>query len=152
MGDEAVLVSYRHVFDDGSRDSVVLRSTDDGQTWPELARLPIDPWYIGGCPLKPTDMAVNENYVYSVSFSAGPEQQGVWFTRSRNGALAFEEAIHMHPASKYSGRAGHHRDAQRGSAGRLAFAQGAQEPVPAVYVGVVRSRRNLYGPVGIAHA
>lgn len=102
VSDEAVLVSYRHVFDDGSRDSVVLRSTDDGQTWPELARLPIDPWYIGGCPLKPTDMAVNENFVYSVSFSAGPEQQGVWFSRSRNGALDFEEAIHMHPASKYS--------------------------------------------------
>ena len=102
VGDEAVLVSYRHVFDDGSRDSVVLRSTDDGQTWPELARLPIDPWYIGGCPLKPTDMAVNENYVYSVSFSAGPEQQGVWFSRSRNGALAFEEAMHLHPDSKYS--------------------------------------------------
>ena len=102
VSDEAVLVSYRHVFDDGSRDSVVLRSTDNGQTWPELARLPIDPWYIGGCPLKPTDMAVNENFVYSVSFSAGPEHQGVWFSRSRNGALDFEEAIPMHLASKYS--------------------------------------------------
>lgn len=102
VGDEAVLVSYRHVFDDGSRDSVVLRSTDNGQTWPELARLPIDPWYIGGCPLKPTDMAVNENYVYSVAYSAGPEHQGVWFSRSRNGALDFEEAVPMHAASKYS--------------------------------------------------
>ena len=102
VGDEAVLVSYRHVFDDGSRDSVVLRSTDRGATWPELARLPIDPWYIGGCPLKPTDMAVNENYVYSVSYSAGPEHKGVWFSRSRNGALDFEEAVPVHPASKYS--------------------------------------------------
>ena len=102
VGDEAVLVSYRHVFDDGSRDSVVLRSTDRGATWPELSRLPIDPWYIGGCPLKPTDMAVNENYVYSVSYSAGPEHKGVWFSRSRNGALEFEEARPVHPASKYS--------------------------------------------------
>ena len=102
VGDDAILVSYRHVFDDGARDSVVLRSTDQGQTWPELARLPIDPWIIGGCPLKPTDMAVNENYVYSVAFSAGPEHNGVWFSRSRNGALEFEEAVPVHPASKYS--------------------------------------------------
>lgn len=102
VGDEAVLVSYRHVFDDGSRDSVVLRSTDGGATWPELSRLPIDPWYIGGCPLKPTDMAVNENYVYSVAYSAGPEHKGVWFSRSRNGALEFEDAVPVHAASKYS--------------------------------------------------
>ena len=102
VGKDAVLVSYRHVFDDGSRDSVVLRSTDGGATWPELARLPIDPWYISGCPLKPTDMAVNENYVYSVSYSAGPEHKGVWFSRSRNGALEFEDAVPVHPASKYS--------------------------------------------------
>jgi len=102
VGDDAVLVSYRHVFDDGSRDSVVLRSTDGGATWPELARLPIDPWYISGCPLKPTDMAVNENYVYSVSYSAGPDHKGVWFSRSRNGALDFEEAVPVHSSSKYS--------------------------------------------------
>ncbi len=102
VGDDAVLLSYRHVFDDGSRDSVVLRSTDQGATWPELARLPIDPWIIGGCPLKPTDMAVNENYVYSVSYSAGPEHKGVWFSRSNNGALNFEDAVPVHPASRYS--------------------------------------------------
>ena len=102
VGNEAVLVSYRHVFDDGSRDSVVLRSTDGGATWPELARLPIDPWMISGCPLKPTDMAVNDNYVYSVSYSAGPEHKGVWFSRSRNGALDFEDAVAVHSASKYS--------------------------------------------------
>ena len=102
VGDDAVLVSYRHVFDDGARDSVVLRSTDNGATWHELARLPIDPWIISGCPLKPTDMAVNENFVYSVSYSAGPEHKGVWFSRSRNGALDFEEAVAVHPASKYS--------------------------------------------------
>ncbi|WP_446830090.1 sialidase family protein [Candidatus Foliamicus sp.] len=99
---DAVLVSYRHVFDDGSRDSVVLRSTDQGTTWPELARVPLDPWYTGGCPLKPLDMAVNENYVYSVSYSEGPEQHGVWFSRSHNGALEFEAAMHLHPASNSS--------------------------------------------------
>ncbi len=102
VGDDAMLVSYRHVFDDGSRDSVVLRSTDQGATWPELARLPIDPWIIGGCPLKPTDMAVNENYVYSVSYSAGPDHKGVWFSRSSNGALDFEDAVPVHPTSKFS--------------------------------------------------
>ena len=102
VGDEAVLVSYRHVFDDGSRDSVVLRSTDRGATWPEMARLPIDPWYINGCPLKPTDMAVSDNHVYSVSYSAGPEHKGVWFSRSRNGALDFEKAAPVHPASRHS--------------------------------------------------
>ncbi|MCY4157585.1 MAG: sialidase family protein [Gammaproteobacteria bacterium] len=99
---ESVLVSYRHVFEDGSRDSVVLRSNDRGATWPEPARLPIDPWYISGCPLKPTDMAVNDRYVYSVSYSAGPEHKGVWFSRSRNGALDFEKAMPVHPGSKYS--------------------------------------------------
>ena len=102
VGDEAILVSYRHVFDDGARDSVVLRSTDQGATWPEMARLPIDPWFIAGCPLKPTDMVVNENYVYAVAYSAGPEHKGVWFSRSSNGALQFEDAKPMHPASKHS--------------------------------------------------
>jgi len=87
---------------DGSRDSVVRRSNDRGATWLEPARLPIDPWYINGCPLKPTDMAVNDRYVYSVSYSAGPEHKGVWFSRSRNGAMDFEEAAPVHPASKYS--------------------------------------------------
>ena len=102
VGDDAILVSYRHVFDDGARDSVVLRSIDQGATWPELARLPIDPWKISGCPLKPTDMAVNEDFVYSVSYSAGPEHKGVWFSRSRNGALDFEQAMPVHPASRNS--------------------------------------------------
>lgn len=102
VGNDAILVSYRHVFDDGARDSVVLRSTDQGATWPELARLPIDPWIISGCPLKPTDMAVNENFVYSVAYSAGPEHKGVWFSRSSNGALDFEQAMPVHSASKHS--------------------------------------------------
>ena len=102
VGDDAILVSYRHVFDDGARDSVVLRSTDQGATWPELARLPIDPWFIAGCPLKPTDIAVNENYVYTVAYSAGPEHKGVWFSRSSNGALNFEDARPVHPTSKFS--------------------------------------------------
>ena len=102
VGDDAILVSYRHVFDDGSRDSVVLRSTDQGATWPEMARLPIEPWFITGCPLKPTDMAVNENYVYAVAYSEGPEHHGVWFSRSRNGALDFEDSIPVHPTSKSS--------------------------------------------------
>lgn len=102
VGNDAMLVSYRHVFDDGARDSVVLRSTDQGATWPELARLPIDPWFINGCPLKPTDLAVNENYVYSVSYTEGPEQKGVWFSRSRNGALDFEQAVPVRATSNYN--------------------------------------------------
>ena len=102
VGDDAILVSYRHVFENGARDSVVLRSTDQGATWPELARLPIDPWIIAGCPLKPTDIAVNENYVYTVAYSAGPKHKGVWFSRSSNGALNFEEAQPVHPTSKFS--------------------------------------------------
>ena len=102
VGDDAILVSYRHVFKNGARDSVVLRSTDQGATWPELARLPIDPWVISGCPLKPTDIAVNENYVYTVAYSAGPEHKGVWFSRSSNGALNFEDARPVHPTSKFS--------------------------------------------------
>ncbi len=102
--DKAVLLSYRHVFDDGSRDSVVLRSTDRGASWSERARLPIDPWFIDGCPLKPTDMAVGGDYIYAIAYSAGPEEhKGVWLSRSRSdGALRFDKAIPVHPTSRYS--------------------------------------------------
>lgn len=99
-GDDA-LVGYRKLYADG-RDSTVARLKADGATLQGEARLPFAAWKIDGCPLKPTELAVDGNFVYAASFTAGEDPAGVYFTRSTDGGRSFAGHVAVHPGAPYS--------------------------------------------------
>jgi hypothetical protein len=101
FGDGTTLLGYRHIYDDG-RDSSVAVSTDGGETFTSVARMPVKPWKIDGCPLKPTALAVDGDTVYAAAYSAGPEPAGVYLSRSDDGGRTFADATQLHPGAAYS--------------------------------------------------
>lgn len=99
-GDD-VLLGYRKLYADG-RDSTIARSSDGGATFSHQARVPLAPWDINGCPLKPTEMAVDGERVYTASYTGGEDPPGVYFTRSEDSGNSFQPARQLHPGADYS--------------------------------------------------
>ena len=101
FGDGTALMGYRHIYDDG-RDSAVALSTDGGETFDTIARLPFAPWKIDGCPLKPTAMAVDGDTVYAAAYTGGEDPAGVYIARSEDGGESFDHPAMLHPDAPYS--------------------------------------------------
>lgn len=101
FGGEALFLGYRHIYPDG-RDSTVARSNDGGRTFGSEARLPFGKWQIDGCPLKPTELAVDGPRVYAASYTGGNDPAGVWFARSTDGGKSFDGARLVHAGAPYS--------------------------------------------------
>ena len=101
FGDNSTLMGYRRIYVDG-RDSAVALSTDGGENFGSIARLPFAPWQIDGCPLKPTAMAVDGDTVYAAAYTAGEDPAGVYLARSDNGGESFSDGQAVHPEAAYS--------------------------------------------------
>jgi len=101
FGGDALFLGYRKLYPDG-RDSTVARSTDAGRTFASEARLPLGKWKIDGCPLKPTELAVDGPRVYAASYTGGTEPPGVYFSRSTDGGRTFSGSALIHPGAPYS--------------------------------------------------
>ena len=99
-GNGDVLVGYRKVYADG-RDSTVALSNNRGGSF-ERTRLPLQPWDIKGCPLKPTALAVDGNTVFAVSYTAGQNPAGVYMNVSQDGGRSFAPGVQVHPGAGYS--------------------------------------------------
>ncbi|MFQ5635994.1 MAG: sialidase family protein [Gammaproteobacteria bacterium] len=101
FGDDAAYMGYRKIYADG-RDSTVARSTDGGRSFVDAGRLDLARWDIDGCPLKPTELAVDGELIYAAAFTGGEDPAGLYFSRSRDGGAHFAGARQVHPAAPYS--------------------------------------------------
>lgn len=97
-----VFVGTRQVYGDSLRDGTVARSDDGGKTFGERVRLGGKPWKINGCPLKPTAIAVDGDYVYAAAHSGAEQPAGVYFARSRDGGKTFTDFQSMHAQAAVS--------------------------------------------------
>jgi hypothetical protein len=96
-----MLLGYRKIYADG-RDSTVARARNAASPISAEARLPFAAWDIDGCPLKPTEMAVDGDWVFAAAYTAGEAEPGVYFSRSSNRGASFEGSFRVHPGAAYS--------------------------------------------------
>lgn len=101
FGSDALYMGYRKLYEDG-RDSTVARSTDSGRTFSSEGRVPLGKWQIDGCPLKPTELAVDGPRVYAAAYTGGLEPAGVYLSRSVDGGRTFTGSQLVHPGAPYS--------------------------------------------------
>lgn len=101
FGGDTAYMGYRKIYSDG-RDSTVARSTDGGRSFPAEGRLDLARWDIDGCPLKPTELAIDGNNVYAATFTGGEEPAALYFSRSTDGGNSFAGGRQVHAAAGYS--------------------------------------------------
>ncbi len=101
FGEETTYMGFRRINPD-SRDSSVSRSTDGGRTFTAGTKLDFSPWDIDGCPLKPTEMAIDGSRVYAAAYNGGAEPPALYFSRSDDGGKTFSGQQQVHPAAGYS--------------------------------------------------
>ncbi len=92
-----VYVGARQVSGDNLRDATVARSDDGGRTFGERVRMGGARWKINGCPLKPTALAVDGDYVYAASHNGAEQPAGVYFARSSDRGAKFTDYRALHP-------------------------------------------------------
>ncbi|HEU4532401.1 MAG TPA: sialidase family protein [Steroidobacteraceae bacterium] len=97
-----VYVGARQVSGDNLRDSTVARSDDGGRTFGERVRVGGERWKINGCPLKPTALAVDGDYVYAASHNGAEQRPGVYFARSSDRGAKFTDYQALHPDAPVS--------------------------------------------------
>ncbi len=101
FNDENLLLGYRKVYTDG-RDSTVARSNNAGESFQAETRLPFAAWDIDGCPLKPTEMATDGQWVYAAAYTGGEDPPGLYFSRSADGGRTFADSRQIHPEAAYA--------------------------------------------------
>ncbi len=101
FGEDSAYMGLRKIFDDG-RDSVVARSSDGGQTFSLSGRLDFDRWDIDGCPLKPTELAINGERVFAAAYTGGEEKPGLYMSVSEDAGATFSGKQQVHPDAAYS--------------------------------------------------
>jgi len=98
---DRIYVGYRRIYDDG-RDATVAVSNDGAKTFETKSRLPLAPWDIEACPLKPTALAAAGEDIYAAVYAGGESAPGVYFSRSTDGGAIFGEGLAVHPDAAYS--------------------------------------------------
>jgi len=101
FGGDTAYMGYRKIYGDG-RDSTVVRSTDGGRSFDSGGRLDLARWDINGCPLKPTELAIDGDRIYAATFTGGEDPAGLYFSRSVDGGDSFSGARQVHVAAGYS--------------------------------------------------
>ena len=71
-----VYVASRVVTGDHIRTPMVSRSTDAGETFGERVKVSGKPWRIEGCPLKPTALAAEGDFVFTLVHNGAEEPPG----------------------------------------------------------------------------
>jgi len=99
--DDTAYMGYRKIYADG-RDSTVARSTDGGRSFSGEGRLDLARWDIGGCPLKTTELGIDDERVYVATYTGGEDPAGVYFSRSTDGGRSFAGRRQVHSAAPYS--------------------------------------------------
>jgi len=94
-------IGYRKLYADG-RDSTVAVLDGDARALRGESRLPFAAWKIDGCPLKPTELAIDGDMMYAASYTAGEDPAGVYFTRSVDRGRSFSGRLPVHPGAPYS--------------------------------------------------
>ena len=74
------------------RESVVVRSTDGGESWSEPVSLRDDGWEFNKCPESGPEIDVDdEGNVHGILYTGKESAPGVYYTRSTDEAASFEE-------------------------------------------------------------
>ncbi|QOJ31039.1 MAG: exo-alpha-sialidase [Gammaproteobacteria bacterium] len=100
--DGRIYLGSRQVSAEGNRDSTVAISTDRGKSFQPRARWGGAHWKIEACPLKPTAIVVDGNYVYAAAYDGGANPQGAALSRSVDGGKTFEAAVPLQPGPAVS--------------------------------------------------
>ncbi|MDX1516508.1 MAG: hypothetical protein R3288_06695, partial [Woeseiaceae bacterium] len=95
--DDEVYVASRRVNADNIRMPVVSVSRDGGASFAARVAVSGKPWQLDGCPLKPTALAVDGDYFYTLVHNGAIEPAGLLFSRSADAAESFEPAMVVHP-------------------------------------------------------
>jgi len=101
FGKETVYMGLRIITDEW-RDSAIARSTDGGRSFSVDGRLDLAPWELEGCPLKPTELGIDGQQVYAVTYTGGEDPAGLYFTVSNDGGKTFAGKQQVHPDAAYS--------------------------------------------------
>ena len=94
-----LLIGSRQVSAEGYRDATVARSGDGGRSFSSRSGIGGAGWKIDGCPLKPTAVNRDEDFVYAAVYAGGEAQPGVYFARSTDGGRIFSGYTQMHPGA-----------------------------------------------------
>ena len=101
FGAEDAFFGYRKIYSDG-RDSTVARFSNGGVDLVGEGRLDLERWDINGCPLKPTELAIDGDNVYAATYTGGEPKPALYFSRSTDGGATFSGKRQVHPEAPYS--------------------------------------------------
>ncbi|NOT60188.1 MAG: exo-alpha-sialidase, partial [Acidobacteria bacterium] len=88
--DGAVYLTWRNIFADGSREIVLVKSTDGGKAYSAPVRLMEKKWVIEGCPLKPASVAIDgKNNVWVSWYTEADQPAGAYLVVSTDGGKSF---------------------------------------------------------------
>lgn len=101
--DGMMYLSWRNVYENNARETVVSRSTDRGKTWEKPFRLSPKDWIIEGCPHKPSAMSLDkEGRLFVTWYTQAEKPYGVYFAMSEDKGKTFTPPMLLHPDSKQS--------------------------------------------------
>ncbi len=84
------------------RDSAVVRSYDDGQTWSMPVLMGKDDWVFNGCPESGPELAIGQDdVVHGVYWTGKDGRAGVYYTKSTDGGASFATPMPIATADFY---------------------------------------------------
>ena len=98
-----IYLSWRHVFENHTRDMVVAVSRDGGESFGAPVRVAEDDWQIAGCPHTGSQLLQVEDRLYVAWFTAGNNREvGIQLTWSDDGAQSFAPPVHASAGVAYA--------------------------------------------------
>jgi hypothetical protein len=97
----ALLLSWRHVYANGARETVVAKSVDGGKTYSAPVRLTQKDWIIEACPHKPAAIAFDkQGRIFATWYTEAEKPGGAYFTVSADGGKTYAAPQPLHPNAK----------------------------------------------------
>lgn len=101
--DGTMYLSWRYVYENNARETVVMRSTDTGKTWEKPVRLSPKDWIIEGCPHKPSALALDKDgRLFVTWYTEAEKPRGVYFAMTEDKGKTFSAPLLLHPDAKLS--------------------------------------------------
>ncbi len=99
--DGTTYLTWRNIFADGSREIVIVKSTDNGKSYSAPIRLMDKKWMIDGCPLKPAAVAIDgKNNIWVSWYTEADQPAGSYLVVSTDGGKTFSAPQAIHPNVK----------------------------------------------------